>query len=83
MKGTGLSGAGNLDFGVFDFAGKLAAFTASTQVSLTQAGVNVGELTTRFYGPTGEEIGGPFTLVTRNAAGEAAVQIIGVAVAKR
>lgn len=83
MKGTGSSGAGNLDFGVFDFAGKLAAFTASTQVSLTQAGVNVGELTTRFYGPTGEEIGGPFTLVTRDAAGEAAVQIIGVAVAKR
>jgi hypothetical protein len=83
MTGTGLNGAGNLDFGTFDFAGRLAAFTPETQVGLSQAGQNVGLLTTRFYGPTGEEIGGPFTLVTRDALGNAAVQIAGAAVAKR
>jgi hypothetical protein len=84
MNGVGLNGAGNLDFGTFDFAGKLAAFTPDTQVTLTQAGQNVGQLTTRFYGPGGEEIGGPFTLVTHDpSTNEAAVVIAGATVAKR
>ena len=84
MAGTGLNGAPNMDFGAFDFAGKLSAFLSDTQVELNQAGQNVGQLKTRFYGPAGEEIGGVFTLVTRDAStGEAAVQIAGATVAKR
>lgn len=77
----GGSGSG-VDFGSFAFAGPLAAYTAGTAVPLTRGGTAVGQLETRFFGPDGEEIAGPFSL--RVPAGMGANTVIsGVAIAKR
>jgi hypothetical protein len=83
LKGTSTSGAAAVDFGTYTFAGALSHTTADSAASLVQGGNAVGALTQRFYGPGGEEIAGPFTLVTRDANGNAATAIAGVAVAKR
>ncbi len=60
LMGKTVGGGGNVNFGTVDFSGPLAAWTSDTSVELMQGGQNVGVLTTRFYGPNGEEIGGPF-----------------------
>ena len=83
LKGTPTNGAAPADFGSYTFAGPLSRTTAGSATSLVQNGTNLGTLTQRFYGPVGEEIAGPFTLITRDANGNAATAIAGVAIAKR
>lgn len=83
LKGTSTNGAAAADFGNFTFGGKLAAYTAESAADLMQNGSPLGTLTQRFYGPDGEEIAGPFTVVVPDAAGKGLTAIAGVAVAKR
>ena len=71
-----------VDFGSFTFANKLSATTAASQASLMQNGLDVGALTSRFYGPNGEEIGGPFTVNIPDPAGTGRTAIAGIVLAK-
>lgn len=83
LAGTGTNGTASLDFGSYDFAGKLASYTAATTVSLASKGVSAGEMTTRFYGPDGEEIAGTFILTAPSGVPGAGTTIAGVTAAKR
>lgn len=83
LRGSGTNGTPSLDFGSYDFSGKLAAFTAETAVSLQYLGVAAGNLATRFYGPDGEEIAGTFTLTAPPGSPGAGTAIAGATVAKR
>jgi hypothetical protein len=81
---TGVSNTGSeRDFGRYDFTGPLSLYTAGTQVALTQNGAVSGELDTRFYGPDGEEIAGPFRISSPVQPGGPFIYIEGVTAAKR
>jgi hypothetical protein len=83
LAGTGTNGTPSIDFGSYDFAGDLAQFTAATTAALAKLGVNVGEITTRFYGPDGEEMAGTFILTAPAGSPGAGTTISGATVAKR
>lgn len=83
LRGASTNGAAAVDFGSYDFAGKLSSTTADSSAALMQAGQNSGELDTRFFGPDGEEIGGPFTLTVQEGIPGAGTSIAGVTVANR
>jgi len=83
LAGTGTNGTPSLDFGSYDFAGSLASYAAATTVALARLGANVGDMTTRFYGPDGEEIAGTFTLFAPAGSPGAGTTITGATVAKR
>ena len=83
MTGKPLGSGSNIDFGAFDFAGRLAAFTSDSAFGLNRAGVAVGRITTRFFGPDGEEIAGPFSVNVPSEGGNDRITITGVAAAKR
>jgi len=83
MTGSSTNGGTGIDFGKFDFAGKLAAYTANSAFTLTQAGQSVGQMETRFFGPDGEEIAGPFSANMPQGSAGAGTSISGVAAAKR
>lgn len=83
LHGTGLNGTSSLDFGSFAFDGPLAPYVTDTHVDLTLGGTAAGSLTTRFYGPAGEEIGGEFSIVVPPGNPGAMTGIAGVAVAKQ
>ena len=82
IRGAPTSGATAVDFGSYDVTGNLG-YTAASTASITRAGAVVGELTSAFYGPGGEEIGGPLTVRVPTGAPGAGTVIAGVAVAKR
>ena len=81
LAGTGSSGSVN--FGSYGFSGQIAANTTTSTSTLTQSGDNSGTLTTRFFGPTGQEIGGNFALSVLTGHAGAGTTIAGVAVAKQ
>lgn len=83
MAGTPTAGGAAVDFGAFDFAGTLSAYLPTTSVGLMRAGTAVGQLETRFYGPDGEELAGPFSLNVPTGSVGAGTNIVGVTVAKR
>lgn len=82
MTGSSANGALSVDFGSFDFSGKLAGYTAGSSFALNKAGQAVGQVETRFFGPAGDEIGGPFSLTVPPGAAGAGTSISGVAAAK-
>lgn len=79
LKGSGSAGATN--FGTFGFASTLSS-GAAVAANLTQGGSNVGTMNPGFFGPAGEEIGGPFQISMPNAQAGKPTTIAGVAVAK-
>lgn len=80
LKST--SGSAGIDFGSFTFASTLNSGQPLT-ANITQGSAQVGQLDPQFYGPTGEEIGGPFQIYLPNAQSGTATTIVGVAVARR
>lgn len=80
---SGRSNAGTIDFGRYDFAGPLSVYVAETAVPLTHGGAQAGDLATRFYGPTGEEIGGAFTVFVPESVQAGQIRIGGATVARR
>lgn len=80
---NGRSSSGTVDFGRYDFAGRLSSTTTATTVGLTQGGAAAGELVTRFYGPTGEEIGGDFNIFVPESVQSGRTQIGGATIARR
>jgi hypothetical protein len=83
LTGTGTNGTPSIDFGSYDFAGNLSRFTAETTAALARLGVNAGEITTRFYGPDGDEISGTFIFTAPAGSPGAGTTIVGATVAKR
>lgn len=77
LKGSGA--AGITDFGNLGFSGTLTA-GQSPVANLTANGTTVGSIAPGFYGPNGEEIGGPFHAVLMG--GGKTTTIVGAAVAK-
>ncbi len=77
------NGAGAIDFGSYDFTGKLSSTTRQSVATLSHKGVASGELPSSFFRPDGEEIGGPFTLMVQEGNPGAGTHIAGVTVAKR
>lgn len=81
LKGAGSSGS--VDFGTYGFTGQIAANVTTSSATLTQAGDASGTLTTRFFGPTGEEIGGNFAINVLTGHAGAGTTLTGVTVAKQ
>lgn len=83
MTGASGSGGGTVDFGSFDFKGKLAGYGAGSTFTLNKGGQAAGQLDTRFFGPDGDEIAGPFSVNVPQGTPGAGTSITGVAAAKR
>lgn len=83
LRGTSTNGAGDVDFGSYDFSGRLPSFFRGSVAAITRGGTMAGELTSSFFGPAGEEIGGPFVLTTPAGSPVAGTLITGVALARR
>lgn len=83
LMGNGIDGTPSLDFGAYAFAGNLSATTRDSLADLSIGGTRAGELTTRFFGPDGEEIGGIFTLTVPTGNSGAGTRIAGATAAKR
>ena len=82
MTGAKTDGSGSLDFGSYGFSDRLTSGTPMP-ADIIQGTAIAGTITPRFFGPDGEEIGGPFTLAIGAGKPGAGTQIAGVAVAKR
>lgn len=83
LQGKSTNGTSDIDFGTFTFGTKLGSYTGEAVAVFEQGNTQYGSLSTRFFGPDGEEIAGPFTLnVPLGRVGEQ-TYIVGVAVAKR
>lgn len=80
---NGRNTAGTVDFGRYDFAGRLSSTTKDSGASLTYGGATVGDLVTRFFGPTGEEIGGDFSILVPESVQAGGTLIGGATVARR
>lgn len=83
MAGTSRSGSAGIDFGSYDFTGNLGSYNGSTVADITRDGQKVGELTSQFYGPDGEEIAGPFSIYNPPGTQGDNTSIQGITVAKR
>lgn len=79
LSGTGTTGSVN--YGAFNFAGTMARGQGVTG-ALNQGSTAVGTIATQFYGPTGQEIGGPFQLTMPAGSAASGTSIVGVSVAK-
>lgn len=77
----GRADSGNVDFGRYDFSGRLTSQTSAA--TITRDGASVGDMVTRFFGPSGEEIGGDFTLRVPEAVQSGGTLITGATVARR
>ncbi|MXO59334.1 hypothetical protein GRI89_07240 [Altererythrobacter salegens] len=60
LAGTDLDDSSSIDFGRFDLAQTVAYRRNAIAGDLLHGGTDVGDIQLRFYGPTGEEIGGAF-----------------------
>lgn len=83
MTGTARSGGAGIDFGSYDFAGKLGSYAGGTVADITRGGQKVGELDAQFYGPDGQEIAGPFSIYNPPGTQGGNTSIEGITVAKR
>lgn len=67
---TAQRGSDRIDFGSFDFSGRLNALESDQQASIGKAGVDydAGNMLYWFYGPAAQEIGGRFTISVPDGA---------------
>lgn len=78
---NGLGNGGTVDFGSYDFGGRLHLVGGSAP--FLDAEGEHGRLEWRFYGPTGEEIGGIFQLHVKDEVFAGGALVTGVTVARR
>jgi hypothetical protein len=79
LTGTRVGGGPTATFDNFTFAGAIPASNSGTNaLTITQDGVNVGQIQSQFFGPRSEEIGGIFSINEPSGA-----VIEGATVAKR
>ncbi|WP_414886731.1 transferrin-binding protein-like solute binding protein [Sphingomonas sp. Leaf25] len=82
LRGTSTVGGSDVDFGSFAFASKIDSYNGESIAEMTKENT-FGRLSTRFYGPDGDEIAGPFTLLLNAGSPDGRTAIAGVALAKR
>ncbi|WP_241127781.1 transferrin-binding protein-like solute binding protein [Novosphingobium terrae] len=78
---SGSGSTGSVNYGGFNFAGTMVRGQGVTG-ALNQGTIAVGTITTQFYGPTGQEIGGPFQLTMPAGSANAGTSIVGASLAK-
>lgn len=78
---TGSGATGTVNYGAFNFAGTMVRGQGVTG-ALNQGTVAVGTISPQFYGPTGQEIGGPFQLTLPAGSANAGISIVGASLAK-
>ncbi|WP_433909237.1 transferrin-binding protein-like solute binding protein [Sphingomonas yabuuchiae] len=83
LKGTGINGAAAVDFGRYEFSDRMGWNGTLGTTGLSTNGARAGDVSSRFYGPDGQEIGSTFTLTTPAGASGAGTTISGASVAKR
>jgi hypothetical protein len=76
-------GAASINFGSFDFGGPLSIYMAQSTFKFVHGTDWLGEIETRFYGPDGEEIAGPFSVVVPLDRPGGGTAITGVTAAAR
>lgn len=70
-----------LDFGRYEFGGRL--FWSGNTGSIMQGTAEIGQINTRFYGPTGEELAGDFHVYAPESVQAGGLVISGVTAARR
>lgn len=70
-----------LDFGRYEFGGRL--FWNGNTGSIIEGNAEIGQINTRFYGPTGEELAGDFHIYAPERVQAGGLVINGVTVARR
>lgn len=70
-----------LDFGRYEFGGRL--FWNGNTGSIIEGNAEIGQINTRFYGPTGEELAGDFHIYAPGRVQAGGLVINGVTVARR
>jgi hypothetical protein len=70
-----------LDFGRYEFGGRL--FWNGNTGSILEGDAEIGQISTRFYGPTGEELAGDFHIYAPERVQTGGLVINGVTVARR
>ena len=83
LKGTGTNGAASVDFGRYEFTGQMGSSGTLGTAGLSANGTRAGEISSRFYGPDGDEIGSVFILTAPAGTAGAGTTISGATVAKR
>ena len=82
LFGTPANGGSRIDFGNYNFDGKLGSSNSLT-ANLRQSGSEHGHIQARFYGPTAEEIAGSFTLTVAPGNPGAGTAIAGATAARK
>lgn len=84
LAGKVISGSGgDVNFGAFDFAGKIAAYGSVSDAQFKRDTLNLGSISVGFYGPDAREIAAPFSLNVPTGVPGAGTSITGIAVAKQ
>lgn len=78
---NGKSPGQTLDFGRYEFGGRL--FWNGNTGSIIEGNAEIGQINTRFYGPTGEELAGDFNIYAPERVQAGGLVINGVTVARR
>lgn len=84
VAGTERTSGTRADFGKFDVAGKLFAYSSSLEGTISRGGAGLGSLWAQFYGPDAQEMAGTFYFNAPAGSGEAReVGIQGAIVTRR
>jgi hypothetical protein len=83
MTLAGAGASGSVNCGTYGFTAPLSSATTDSLGHLTQTGDQAGSITSCFYGPIGEEIGGIFQMTVPAGHAGAGTLIVGAAVAKQ
>lgn len=78
---NGKSSGQTLDFGRYEFGGRL--FWNGNSASIIEGDAEIGQINTRFYGPTGEELAGDFHVYAPERVQAGGLVINGVTAARR
>jgi len=83
LAGKSMTSGSNLNFGSFDFAGKLSSYGATGEASFIRDQTTLGTISASFFGPDASEIAAPFYLNLPANSVAPNTSITGAALAKR
>jgi hypothetical protein len=81
LQGAGVGSSASANFGSFTFSGPLSF--SGQNLTITQSGVNVGQLANQFYGPAADETGGSFNILLKGGSTAGGTTIVGATAAKK
>ncbi|MET3725170.1 transferrin-binding protein-like solute binding protein [Sphingomonas trueperi] len=83
LAGKAMSNGATLNFGSFDFAGKISSYGATGEASFIRDQTTLGTISANFFGPDASEIAAPFYLNLPANSVAPNTSITGAALAKR